>query len=97
MRAYDIYSRITPEEGNDFARCYVAFTYTAEVIVDYCADITFNKVPITQDEEMKLLQAAVFLIKEARKHQHTLGFEGALDVVLGATTDKLNQLLHMRA
>jgi hypothetical protein len=76
---------------------YSAFTYTAEAIVGYCADITSDKSIITEEEETNLARAAVFFIQEARKHEKNVDAfkrrKVGLDSRLDATADKLYQLL----
>jgi hypothetical protein len=88
MRAYGIYSNmLVTQEIRYVLEQYRAFTFTAEAIVNYC-----------DSEEMELLKAAEFLIKEARKFQQMIvGSRGGLDLILDETTDRLKQLMRTRA
>jgi hypothetical protein len=99
MRAYGIYSRMTQKESRAF-EYYRDFTQTAQVIVEHCVDVASGKIT-AQIEEMRLLQAADFLVKEARKSQKILVPSqrsiGGLDVTLDAIADRLNQLMRKRA
>ncbi len=80
---------------------YEAFTHTAKAIVDYYADIALGKIVSTQDNKRELVQAADFLVKEARRSQQILSayqrIAGGLDCVLDATTGRLNQLKRRKA
>ena len=70
LRAYGVFSRMPQEQltrpGKAFLH-YQDLATTALVIVDYYADIASNDAIISHDEERRLLQAAVFLIEEARR------------------------------
>jgi hypothetical protein len=92
MRAYGIFSRMKGTKCYTF-QYYSAFTYSAEVIVDY--------VITTQNRDSYLMQAACSLITEARnKQKDTLPHHrcvGSLDCILNETEYRLNQLMRVRA
>jgi hypothetical protein len=99
MRACDIYSRMKRDQIGSYLY-YVAFTHTAKAIVLYYSDVAFGKIIITQDEKKKLVQAANFLVKEARESQQKVNREArdkGSDLILDSTADNLNQLMRMRA
>ena len=77
---------------------FKALTITAEAVVRYYADIASKDAIIPHDEEVTLVQAADFLIKEARRCKKLLPNMdvGVLHSDLDAAEQKLNRLKRIR-